>query len=155
MKTQGTMRDLLTRIGIGQFNATMIIQYMFVAPATTDPKSPPIILLVRHIQRHLNRLGASLHESGYLDIATANVMSQVCGSGWESRSWGDNVSAIVNAVGRRKQSAEDIVDLPVTPDRRTQMGVWDPPFLPAVPGGVVTYALAALVGLHYLNKRKR
>ncbi len=156
MKTQGNMRELLTKIGIGQFNATMIIQYMFIAPATTDPKSPSVVLLVRHVQRALNRLGAGLRETGYLDVATANVMEQVVGPGWESRSWGDNISALVNAIGGRKVlHTAELEDLPESPDGRRNLGIWDPPFLPAVPGGVVTYALAALVGLHYLKQRKR
>ena len=55
-----TGRNLLSSIGIGQFNITMIIPYLFIAPATcpTDPRSAQTLMMVSHIQAVLNQLGA-------------------------------------------------------------------------------------------------
>jgi hypothetical protein len=155
MKTQGHMRELLTRIGIGQFNATMIVQYMFMAPATTDPKSSAIILLVTQIQKALQMLGCDVAVSGYLDPTTANYMSQVVGSGWESRSWGDNVSAIVNALVHQQTVSGEPDPVYAPTPAKPVLGIWDPPILPAVPGGIITYAVAGYLAYKAFKKRKR
>ncbi len=154
MKTQGNMRELLARIGIGQFTATMIIQSMFMAPATTDPKSPPIIMLVTHIQRAINKMGWPLRISGYLDVQTANALTEIVGQGWESRSWGDNVSAIVNTTVRYKMDAPSRSEMPKVSSMRADLGFYDPPFLPSIPGGIVTYAALGAVAYHFWTKRK-
>lgn len=120
--TQPTNRYLLTRLGIGNFNATLVITQMSIAPATTDPKSPGIILLVKAIQRRLNALGAKLTVTGYLNTDTATWLRKVVGQGWEQLPWGQNVSALLAAspfritvgrrapTGRMAQAAPDNVD---------------------------------------------
>lgn len=156
-KTQGNMRELLTRIGIGQFNATMVIQSMFMAPATTDPKSSSIIILVQHLQKEIVKMGWPIRVTGYLDTPTANALAEIVGPGWESRSWGDNVSAVVNARARGKMIAGEIAAAKTTalPEPKAAVGFWDPPVLPIVPGGIVTYAVAGLVAYHLLGKKRK
>lgn len=161
-KKQGTMRDLLARIGIGQFNATGVIQYMFMAPATTDPKAAAIILLVTHLQQALVQLGYPLTVTGYLDQTTAKAFASCVGPGWESRSWGDNTSAIVNALVEQKMVSGELAKTSALGDvdrgqyvKAAPLSFWDPPILPSVPGGIVTYAIGAAVAYHFWNKRKR
>ncbi len=96
-KPTKTARDLLTQLGIGGFNATMIIPYMFIAPATTDPKSAQTILLVQYLQRALYGLGATdVPMSGRLDRETAMALLQVAGPNWERMTWSGNVAAVLN-----------------------------------------------------------
>jgi hypothetical protein len=142
--SSNNMRDLIARIGIGQFNATMVINMMLVAPATTDPKSPPVMLLVKHIQKALTTLGYAVPTSGYLDQRTAEVIEHVCGRGWESRPWSDTVKAVVIA-----SSAPKTVVTTVKP----AMGAL--PSLPDVPGGKLTYVAAAAAALYFWNKKRR
>lgn len=147
-----TARDLLKAIGIGDFNATMVIQYVFVAPATTDPRSAPIILMVTHLQQALNRMGANVPISGYLDTPTAAALYQVVGPNWERLSWADNISAVVDgmSVGFSAAPPLPIPDLPPTPP--AAVGAFD--FLPDVPGGLLTYLIAGGIAYHYLAKRR-
>lgn len=163
MKTQGTLRDLLTRIGIGQFNATGIINMMYFAPATTDPKSASVILLVRHLQAALIQIGFPINMTGYLDRPTAAALDRAVGPGWESRSWADNVAAIVDALVRQKTvgtaypTEMDLLEVaaPVPPASSPTLGFWDPPILPAIPGGIITYGVLGVLAYNFLKKRKR
>src|SRR6185295_7484178 len=45
-----TSRELLQAIGLAHHSGTMIVPYMMIAPATTDPKAAQIIMLVRALQ---------------------------------------------------------------------------------------------------------
>lgn len=94
-----TQRDLLVRLGIGHFNATQIINYMMTQPATTDPKSPPIMLMVREIQKNLFAMGAPIDNTGYLDEPTTACITFLFGgdSSWPGRTWSQVVSAVVTA----------------------------------------------------------
>lgn len=153
-KPQKSVRGLLTAIGIGHFNATMIIPYMFIAPATTDPKAGQIILLVEHVQKALYNLGATdVAISGRLDPATARALRQVAGDDWERMSWGGNVAAIVNAQegGGMMFAPEDGSDAPA-PQAMAIGGPLD--FLPDVPGGLLTYGLAAFLLYRHLKRRR-
>jgi len=149
------LRELLTGIGIGQFNATMVIQYMLISPATTDPKSAQIILLVQHIQRALYELGAtSVALSGRLDTQTAAALEDVVGPNWERMPWSASVAAILTArkQGRRLQPIL-LANEPYTPGQPTAVG-GPLDFLPDVPGGFVTYGVAAyLLYRHFSRKR--
>jgi hypothetical protein len=138
-------REALNALGIGNFNATMVIQYMFIAPATTDPKSPPIMVLVRAIQDRLRRLGYPVPSHGYLDVPTANAITAAVGAGWQNRAWGDTVKAVLAAsppVPMRDQLPEPMGALPTLS-------------LPAVPGGAITYAAAGAALYYFLVHKKR
>lgn len=153
MTTVATSRDLLEAIGIGHFNATMIVQFMMMAPATTDPKSPPIILMVRALQKELYALGATdVPNSGRLDAPTASALERVVGPDWERMSWGANVRAVIDArnMGTR-------LDVPRADDMDVGMpiavsGPLD--FLPDVPGGLLTYAVVGFFAYRYFTKDK-
>jgi hypothetical protein len=150
-KPNRNVRELLKGIGIGDFNATMIIQYMFLAPATTDPKSSPIILTVTHIQKALNDLGANIAVTGYLDVPTANAIEAVVGPNWEKVSWASSIGAILDAKQAGMRASAPARAAPAA----TAVGSYDLlGFLPDVPGGLLTYAVGGLLAWHYLRKKR-
>lgn len=152
-KPNRTGRDLLKGIGIGDFNATMIIQYLFVAPATTDPRSSPIIIMVEHIQRTLNEMGAGIPISGYLDTPTAGALYNVVGPNWQKISWGQNIGAVLDGY-EAGFSAAPVEAMVPAPDPVPPMAVGGPlDFLPDVPGGLLTYAIGGYLAYRYLAKR--
>lgn len=156
MNTKPTSRDLLEALGISHHNATTIIQYMMIAPAVTDPKSPPIIMMVRALQAVLFQLGATdVQNTGYLDEPTARALSAVSGDNWQRMSWGANVGAVLRA----RDLGMDLSPpspLPLTATSGVPVAVSGPlDFLPDVPGGLLTYAVVGwLVYRHFTKKRR-
>jgi len=152
MTAPSNARELLTSIGIGNFNATMMIPYMFIAPATTDPKSAQTILMVQAIQQALFDLGAvDVPLSGRLDVPTATALASIVGPDWERTTWGGNIGKIIafrRAGGRLKGAVSDVVSSPVAVG-----GPLD--FLPDVPGGLITYGVVGyLVYRHFTRKAR-
>jgi hypothetical protein len=154
-KASPTIREILAGIGMGQFNITMAIPLMMVSPATTDPKSNPVILTVQHIQAALYRMGATdVPMSGRLDRATAGALEQVAGPNWERMSWAANVRSIVGAQdsGARISPSSSVS---AAADDGQPMAVGGPlDFLPDVPGGLFTYAAGAYLLYRHFAKRK-
>lgn len=143
-------RDLLTDLGVGRFNTTMMIETMFMAPATTEAASPPVMLLVGHIQDALNAMGANpqLVRNGLIDDPTAFYLTQIAGPGFLHISWYLVVKAVVEAKrANRRLMAQGRTQVPVV---SKSMGLFD---LPDVPGGVVTYAVGAYLIYRALKKR--
>ncbi len=145
-------RTLLLALGLGEFNTTMVIQWLWVAPATTDPKSQPIILMVAGIQKQLG-----LPMSGYIDQPTASALRRLIGPGWMHLPWATVVEAVL-AGGR--------APAPVSTGRtkfvkdphmaRSMEGLGEMPFgLPDVPGGILTYGVAAYLLYRHLKKKPR
>lgn len=152
MKQQRTSRELALAIGIGGFNASSVVQTMMQSPATTDPKMPPVILLVRHLQKALFELGATdVANTGYIDTATYNALAQLLGPSWMRMSWAENVGAVVDAkathtqLSPEMQPADDGVPVATS-------GVLD--FLPDVPGGMLTYAIGAYLLYRAMRKKR-
>lgn len=148
-------RELLTAIGIGHFNATMIVPYMFISPVTTDPKSSQTILIVQHLQKILFELGATdVPQSGRLDEPTALALAQVSGPDWARMSWAANISSVVSA----KESGVTISPstMMAAPDDGVPVAVSGAlDFLPDVPGGLLTYALGGyLLYRHFKGARR-
>lgn len=153
-KPERTVRNMLVELGIGQFNTTQIIPFLFTQPATTDPKQAGIILLVKAIQQNLNAMGATLRENGYLDLPTAAALNIVVGDRWETLTWNDNVSAILSAR-KNKLSIAPVASPAMGSDIHAayqEMGLFG---LPDVPGGILTYAVGAYFLYRYLKKRKK
>lgn len=152
MTIPSNARELLTGIGIGNYNATMMIPYTFIAPATTDPKSAQMILMVQAIQKALFDLGAhDVPLSGRLDVPTANALASVVGPDWERTTWGGNIAKILafrRAGGRLKGAVSDAVSAPVAIG-----GPLD--FLPDVPGGLLTYAVVGYFVYRHFTRKAR
>jgi hypothetical protein len=146
-------RDMLTSLGVGRFNATMLIETLFMAPATTEASSPPVMLLVGHIQDVINDLGASprLVRTGLIDPPTAYYLVQIAGSDFLHMSWYEVVREVVKAKAAKRQlMAQNKTQLPLPP-KDTGLGLFG---LPDVPGGVVTYGVGAYLIYRALKKRR-
>ncbi len=144
-------RQLLTALGIGQFNATMVVPYMMMAPRTTDPKSSPVILMVQHIQRTLYAMGATdVADSGRFDTATARALEAAVGQDWERMSWGSLIAELLRARDQRVDVSPPIA----APDGQPIAvgGTFD--FLPDVPGGLVTYGVLAFLAYRHFTKKR-
>lgn len=154
MTNESSIRNLMTKLGIGSIQAQAVIPSMFQAPAVTDPKSPQVILVVGKIQDALNAMGAGVPRTGYLDQPTAAVLDQVVGPQWERMPWSSVIAAVLaakNAPGA--YALADRSRAAVPSQNVTFSGM---PFdLPDVPGGVLTYAAGAYLLWRYLGKRKR
>lgn len=152
--TKRSVRDILLGLGIGDFNATIMIQPLWTAPATTDPKSPAIIMLVAGIQRTLNKLGAGLSVSGYLDQPTARALAHLNGSGWEQKAWVVNAEGVLDALEGGHVLRGDGTMFGGPSARPPLADIYTPPFLPPIPGGIVTYAAGAYLAYRMFKKRR-
>lgn len=149
-------RTLLRAIGVGGMQSNIILPYLFVTPATTDPRMSQIILLVKYLQLQMISMGAQIEAGGYLDNATAAAIQQIAGPGWEQRTWADVCQAVLKAKEGGTTWKEDpklYTTSNFGPSKMTLGGALD--FLPDVPGGLVTYAIAGVVGYHIYKNRKR
>lgn len=93
-------REILSKLGVGEFNATQIIPYFFLTPSATDADMPPIILLVEALQRHLAAMGADVRIDGILSINTASAFRTLLGSNWPRMPWYRLAEAVMEARRR-------------------------------------------------------
>lgn len=149
------VRGLLNQLGVGHHNATMMIQDMFIAPATSDPKSPQIILIVCRIQKVLRDMGATVPVSGQIDQQTSFYLETLLGHGYLNLPWMQVVSGVLDA----KDGGVSLATPQPVPSQSGQAmsGVFDTPsFLPTVPGGLVTYGVVGyFLYRHFMKKRSR
>lgn len=141
---ENNARQLLLGLGMGNYNATICIQYMFVAPATTDPAMPSIILMTKHLQLGLRSAGAnSVAVTGQIDAPTATALSEMVGPEWNHVTWYALFTATIEA--KRDRTLEEHgggLDLGIIPD------------LPDVPGGMFTWAAAAVAAWYFLIRKR-
>jgi hypothetical protein len=157
--TKKNARELLLALGVGHFNATQVIPYLLIAPATTDPKAPQIALLVRHLQQVLFNMGATdVANTGALDLPTARALRLIAGPNWERMTWGSNLQAVLAAAGRGQRLTPAPSSVPdaispstLTPTPVAVSGPLD--FLPDVPGGLLTYGVAAYLIYRHFRRR--
>lgn len=149
MPFKNTVRDILLDLGVGDFNATMAIPFMLIPPRTLDPAMVQVLVVNRCLQQMLVEMGASrVRVTGVLDEGTADALTQIVGPEWLTMPYYESLRRVTAA----HQAGHRFVT--VAPHRQSAMGgTFD--FLPSVPGGAMTYGIAALVGLHYWFKRKR
>ena len=83
----GDLRDMLLAAGVGQYTASMAIQFMNFLPTTTDPYAAGTIELVKGLQRLLNQRGAKLAVDGGLGEKTAQAFVKYAGPRWMDKSW--------------------------------------------------------------------
>lgn len=147
-----SIRGLLLALGIGDFNATGIITFMFWSPRSTDPGMPAIIMLTQALQKTLVKMGANIAVTGILDDPTAACLDQVSGPEWLSDSWYEVVRDVLKAKKRGFRFAAVVPEQGAT----VGMGGLGPlDFLPDVPGGILTYAAAGVAAWYFLIKKKR
>jgi hypothetical protein len=141
--TENNARQILKRLGMGDFNATMVMQFMFVAPAATDPAMPPVVLMTRHLQQGLVASGADCGITGIIDDQTAKCLEALVGPKWHQMSWYHLMNAVIRAKQRRSFTSPQSVLPP--------LGAM--PDLPSIPGGLLTVALVA-AGAYLLIGKK-
>ena len=133
-------RTILLSMGVGNYNATIMIQYMFLSPSTTDPAMPSIILMTKHLQAGLRAAGARVPLDGQIDAPTAKALITLVGPEWNHVSWYALFDATLAA--KRTRSLE----------RRSQeMSLGMVPDLPDIPP-VVSWAAIAAAAYLYLRK---
>lgn len=140
-------RALLNSLGIGDFNATMLIPYLFLTPATTDPDMPPVQMLVETVQAQLQAMGAPVSVNGLLEKETAAELRKLTGPNWPGMMWSQILETVLRAkmAGRR---------LHPTAPARGAVAVGFLPELPAPFGSPVVLGVAAL-GIYLLLRGKR
>ncbi len=144
-------RSILLALGMGDYNATMVIPYLFMAPAQTDPQMAQIILLTEHLQKAMVRMGCPLRPTGSIDASWAPYMAQVCGSQWYDLPWAEIGRQVLAAAANGKRLRPQGITLTVK--KSALSGILDAPFgLPAVPGGALTYGVGAFLLWRHLKK---
>lgn len=142
-KGENDARQLLLGLGMGNYNATIAIQYLFLAPASTDPAMPSVFLMTKHLQQGLRAAGASdVDVSGQIDAPTARALTRLVGRDWNHVTWYELYRATTEAM-RMKTLLRRAPDL----------GLGFVPDLPAVPGGAFTWAAAAVAAYFLLRKK--
>lgn len=136
-------RNLLLALGVGDYNATIMIQYMFLAPSATDPAMPSIILMTKHLQAGLRAAGARVPLSGVIDDTTARALIRLVGPDWNHVTWYGLFEA-VTAAKRMRALEKRSKELP--------LGFVE---LPDVPGGNLTWAAGAFAVWYFLLRKKR
>jgi hypothetical protein len=142
-KGENDARNLLLGLGMGNYNATIAIQYMFLAPASTDPAMPSIILMTKHLQLGLRAAGADVPVTGQIDGPTARNLESLVGPDWNHVTWYELFRVTTEAKRRRSLERSSHIDLGLSPD------------LPDVPGGKYTWMAAAAVAAYFLFFRKK
>jgi hypothetical protein len=150
-RADNNARQLLLSLGMGQYNATIAIQYMFLTPAATDPAMPSVILMTKHLQLGLRAAGASkVMVTGQIDDPTARALIQLLGPDWNQVAWYELFRATAEAKKRRTlEHRASEMELGLVPDTADGLGS-----LPAVPGGMLTWAALAVVGGYLLLRKK-
>jgi hypothetical protein len=144
VRKENNAREILLAMGMGNYNATIAIQYMFLSPSATDPDMPSIILMTKHLQLGLRAAGADVPVTGQIDDFTARQLIKLVGNEWNHVTW----YALFRAVGEAKkmktlESRSGALELGLVPD------------LPTVPGGMFTWAAAAVAAWYFLIHKKK
>lgn len=128
-------RSILLSLGMGDFNATMVIPYLFMAPAQTDPQMSQIIMLTRHLQSVMKSMGCPLSVTGTFDTNWAPYVAKVVGRDWLNVPWSEICQEVIAAKNRRMSLA------PVGVAMAPMSG-----FADSIPGGKTTlYVLGAFL----------
>jgi hypothetical protein len=148
-KGENNARELLLSLGMGHYNATIAIQYKMLAPASTDPAMPSIILMTKHLQLGLRAAGANIPVTGQFDDPTVEKLIVLVGPEWHHVTWYALFQSVIAAKREQVLEQASAVPLPVAP---ADLG--DVSFLPSVPGGMFTYAVAAVAAWYLLFRKK-
>jgi hypothetical protein len=81
------IREMLLAAGIGQFNATMSIPYMYFLPRTCDPAAQGVIQIVEGLQNLLRARGERVPLDGWMGKQTIDAVLKFSGATWRDKSW--------------------------------------------------------------------
>ncbi len=144
------LRTLVQALGFGQFNATMVIPYMYWTPAATDPDMPAIRLIVAQLQRALASMGANVTPTAIIDERTGLELEKLTGPNWPGMTWATLYQAVLHA----KASGRDLSPVVQRTDPELEMVGLLPSF-PSIPGGAVTIAVGAGAFWYFFLRSKR
>lgn len=156
MIEKNTVREILLNLGVGDFNATMAIPYMLIAPRALDPSMVQMLVVIKKLQEQLASMNApGIQASGVLDDATSNALKVVAGPEWLAMPFYEIVkstnkaeaSGFVFAAPQTSTSSPE-------PTSGIVDAIPDALGLPSVPGGIVTYGIGAWL-LYRALKGKR
>lgn len=140
-------RRLILELGIGDFNATMILPYMFMGPAQTDPMMASVRLMTAAIQRQMITMGAAwVKPTGVIDELTAHCLHVLVGPHWNEVTWQEIITALLDAKKSGRKFAK-----PYTSSMPTLSGIGLPD-LPDVPGGLLTYGIVGYLLYRHFKK---
>lgn len=144
------VRAILHELGIGDFNATMIIPLVFMAPAQSDPDMTQVKLLTKAMQRVMQQMGAAqVIAHGRIDQATADCLHALVGPAWNGVTWFDLAKRLILAR-RRGEKFTPTSDPAPWSTKLGGLGLL--PNLPDVPGGLVTVGLGAYLLYRHFTK---
>ncbi len=141
-------RSILLKLGMGDYNATMVISYLFMAPAQTDPQMAQIILLTKHLQQAMREMGCALPVTGSIDAQWGPYFTAVCGADWPDLPWAEIGRMVLAAKARGKRLQPQ--GITITVGKGGLDGVFDS--LPKVPGGLLTYAVGGYLLWRHMKK---
>lgn len=81
------IRQMLLAAGIGEFNATMSIPYMYFLPRTCDPSTQGVIQIVEGLQNLLRARGEQVPLDGWMGKTTVDALMKFAGPTWRDKSW--------------------------------------------------------------------
>ena len=81
------LREMLLSAGIGEFNATMSLPYMYFLPRTCDPYTQGVIQIVEGLQNLLNARGARVEVDGWMGEHTVKAILPYAGHQWRDKTW--------------------------------------------------------------------
>lgn len=148
---KNTVRHILLELGVPDFNATMAIPYMLIAPRALDPSMVQMIPVIKKLQEQLASMGApGITQSGVLDEPTAAAIKVIAGTEWLAMPFYETIRATnkAEADGYTFAAPQPASSGSPEPVSGVLDVIPDTLGLPSVPGGIVTYG----VGLYFLYK---
>lgn len=97
MRREEDIRRMVLDMGIGEATATLAIPYMFFLPRTTDPAAQGVQVIVRGLQKGLQRIGSPVQPTGFLGPNTARAVRLVSGDGWFDKTWAQIYGDVLEA----------------------------------------------------------
>jgi hypothetical protein len=141
-------RALLLELGIGDYNASMILPYMFMGPAQTDPAMAAVRLMTKAIQKQFIAMGATwLKPTGMIDDDTAHCLHALVGAHWNEVTWQEIITATLAARRSGRKYARPYASSSVA---LQGIGL---PALPDVPGGIITYGIVGYLLYRHFRKK--
>lgn len=95
---QMDLSDMLLAAGVGQYVVQMALPYMNFLSTTTEPYSQSTIVIVKGLQRLLNKRGAKLAVDGGMGIKTQRALVAYAGPRWADKTWAQLYADVLNGA---------------------------------------------------------
>ena len=98
-------REMLIALGVGQFNVTMSLPYVWFMPRSCDPYAQGVMQLVQALQHGCNARGYNLELTGWMDAPTQRALHKISGPSWQDKTWLQLVGDVLSAPRPRLPGA--------------------------------------------------